>query len=217
MLCALAASTAAQTKISALPSATPAPTDVVPFVADPAGTPTTKKTTLSDFFSVLMPSFVGSSAKNGNGSKFQLFTGSFSTNHCAQFDASGNLVDSGGACGGGAAYSVYTALVSQSGTSAPTATVLQNTTGGTIAFARTASGTYTTTISGASFTANKTTFVLYPGAAPAVTTRIYYAYPVYTSTSVITFETRAADGFNGTGGDIDGLMTAAIVEIKIYS
>lgn len=39
----------AQTKITALPSGTPAPTDIVPFVAGPGGgTPTTKKATVAD-------------------------------------------------------------------------------------------------------------------------------------------------------------------------
>jgi hypothetical protein len=95
---ALSASAHAQVKITALPSATPASTDVVPFVANPSGSAVTKKTTLSDFFSVLAPGQVGASNKNGNGSKFQLFTGSFSTNDCAKFDASGNLVTNGGTC-----------------------------------------------------------------------------------------------------------------------
>jgi hypothetical protein len=36
----------------------------------------------------------------GNGTKVQLSTGSTTTNDCVKFDASGNAVDSGGACGG---------------------------------------------------------------------------------------------------------------------
>jgi hypothetical protein len=98
LVLALASASHAQTKISALPSATPIATDVVPFVSDPGGTPVTKKSTFSDLFSVITPSFIGSSNKNGNGSKFQLFTGSFSTNDCAKFDASGNIVTNGGTC-----------------------------------------------------------------------------------------------------------------------
>ena len=95
---ALAGACQAQTKITALPSATPAATDVIPFVADPSGTPTTKKAPVSDFFSVLTPSFIPSANKNGSGSKFQLFTGSSSTNDCAKFDSSGNIVTNGGTC-----------------------------------------------------------------------------------------------------------------------
>lgn len=56
-------------------------------------------------------------------------------------------------------YKVYSALLTQSGTSAPTATVLQNNTSGTIAWTRGASGQYVGTITGDTFTADKT-FVL---------------------------------------------------------
>lgn len=57
--------------------------------------------------------------------------------------------------GGGAAYTVYTAVLTQSGTSAPTATVLQNTLGGTVVWSYNSAGDYTGTLSGA-FTSNKT-------------------------------------------------------------
>lgn len=60
-----------------------------------------------------------------------------------------------GAGGGGASYLVYTALLNQSGTSAPVATVLQNTLGGTVVWTRTGTGQYAGTLAGA-FTANKT-------------------------------------------------------------
>lgn len=59
------------------------------------------------------------------------------------------------AAGGAASYSVYTALLSQSGTNAPVATVLQNTLGGTVVWSRNGAGDYLATLSGA-FTANKT-------------------------------------------------------------
>jgi hypothetical protein len=95
---ALCCTAEAQTPTSALPSGTPVSTDTVPYVVMAASPKVLKKTTIADFFSVLVPSFVGSSAKNGNGSKFQLFTGSFTTNHCPKFDSSGNLVDNGGTC-----------------------------------------------------------------------------------------------------------------------
>ncbi len=56
-------------------------------------------------------------------------------------------------------YLVYTALLSQSGTSAPTATVLQNTLGGTVVWSYVSTGQYAATLTGA-FTVNKTvTFV----------------------------------------------------------
>ena len=55
--------------------------------------------------------------------------------------------------GGGASYLVYTALLTQSGTDAPVATVLENTIG-TVSWSRTSSGSYILTSDGL-FTSNK--------------------------------------------------------------
>lgn len=43
----------------------------------------------------------GDTTAQGNGSKVQLSTGTTTTNNCVKFDANGNTVDSGGACGAG--------------------------------------------------------------------------------------------------------------------
>lgn len=48
-----------------------------------------------------------------------------------------------------ASYKVYAALLTQTGTSAPIATVLQNTLGGTVVWSRVAVGTYLATLTGA--------------------------------------------------------------------
>lgn len=64
-----------------------------------------------------------------------------------------DIADLGG--GSAAAYLVYRALLSQIGTSAPVATVLENTLGGTVVWARDGLGDYSATLIGA-FTANKT-------------------------------------------------------------
>ena len=53
-------------------------------------------------------------------------------------------------------YTVYTALLTQAGTAAPVATILQNTTGGTLVWTRQSAGNYTVTASTALFTVNKT-------------------------------------------------------------
>ncbi len=53
-------------------------------------------------------------------------------------------------------YTLYTALLTQTGTNAPVATILQNTTGGTLTWTRQSAGNYTVTASSALFTANKT-------------------------------------------------------------
>jgi hypothetical protein len=60
-----------------------------------------------------------------------------------------------GLAGGGSSYLVYTALLSQDGTDAPVATVLQNTLGGTVVWTRTGVGDYTGTLAGV-FTSGKT-------------------------------------------------------------
>lgn len=59
------------------------------------------------------------------------------------------------ATGGGLSYKVYTALLTQSGTDAPVATVLENTLGGTVVWTRQSAGIYNATLVGA-FTENKT-------------------------------------------------------------
>lgn len=59
---------------------------------------------------------------------------------------------------GGASYLKYVALLSQSGTDAPTATVLENTLGGTVVWTRDSAGYYLGTLASA-FTISKT-FVL---------------------------------------------------------
>ena len=53
-------------------------------------------------------------------------------------------------------YTLYTALLTQTGTNAPVATVLQNTTGGTLTWTRQSAGNYTVTALSALFTADKT-------------------------------------------------------------
>ena len=62
---------------------------------------------------------------------------------------------SGGGVGYPAGTKMYLALLTQTGTNDPVATVLQNTLGGTLVWARTGVGVYTATLAGA-FTENKT-------------------------------------------------------------
>lgn len=56
-------------------------------------------------------------------------------------------------------YKVYTAIISQTGTSDPTVLVLENTLGGTVVWARSATGLYSGTLAGV-FTASKTWIML---------------------------------------------------------
>ena len=99
-------------------------------------------------------------------------------------------------------YTVYTALITQAGTAAPVATIMQNTTGKTFTWARTGSGTYTITANGSAFTSSKT-IVFYNLGEYVASSR----YPwVRTSDTVITIS---------LGGD--GRITNGSFEIRIYS
>jgi hypothetical protein len=99
-------------------------------------------------------------------------------------------------------YTVYTALLTQAGTAVPVATVLQNTTGGTVAWTRTGAGTYTGTITGSLFTLNKTMVFINNGSTLS-NLNISWASP---TTSTITI-----------GASADSVLTAASLEIRIYS
>ena len=96
-------------------------------------------------------------------------------------------------------YTVYTALLTQSGTAAPVATVLENTTGATIAWTRTGSGIYAGTISSALFAANKTVVFVNTGAGGTV------AKWTRTSTTAVSVDSTT-----------DGIFTAGSLEIRIY-
>ena len=108
-------------------------------------------------------------------------------------------------------YTVYTALITQTGTTAPVATVLQNTTGGTIVWTRPSNpgvGRYVATISGASYTANKTVVIVTSGGNSDMILR-----PVVSSTTTV-------DWYNIDSSDnavSDTISATTTVEIRIYS
>ena len=100
-------------------------------------------------------------------------------------------------------YTVYTALLTQAGAAnPPVATILQNTTGGTITWTRTAPGAYTATIATSLFTLNKTMVFINGGSATA-TANIEWASP---TTTTVTIDTT-----------VDSVLTGASIEIRIYS
>ena len=98
-------------------------------------------------------------------------------------------------------YTVYTALLTQAGTAAPVATILQNTTGGTITWTRTGTGAYTATISSSLFTSNKTIVFINGGTPP--TSTIFWESP---STTTVTISTGS-----------DSKLTDASIEIRVYA
>jgi len=67
-----------------------------------------------------------------------------------------DITDTVNAGGSGNAYTVYTAILNQTGTNAPVATILENNTGYTYTWARIQAGEYSITASGNAFDSTKT-------------------------------------------------------------
>ena len=98
-------------------------------------------------------------------------------------------------------YTSYVALVNQTGTAAPIATVLQNTTGGTIAWVRDSLGNYSGVITGGAFTAGKTLVFVNQGGG--------------TSTANIQWSSVATKVIISTGAD--NVLAKASIEVRIYA
>lgn len=109
---------------------------------------------------------------------------------------------------------VYRALISQTGTSAPTATVLENSLGGTVVWTRNAAGDYYGTLANA-FPANKLVMRVFRGNyKPAYVGDDYFIDLVRISSNVIAIQTYAA-------GNLDDAILSAEngfdgVEILVY-
>lgn len=101
-------------------------------------------------------------------------------------------------------YTSYVALLTQSGTDAPTATVLENTLGGSVVWARSDVGVYTGTLVGA-FTLNKTAIFT----SPSVTDSLVFS--ARTSADVVTLTTSDVDGTI-----LDALLLATPIEIRVF-
>lgn len=111
------------------------------------------------------------------------------------------------AAAGGVAVKAYRALVSQATTAAPSATVLENSLGGTVVWARSSTGTYTATLTGA-FTSAKT-FIMQPGETGTIAA-IKNVLAVRTSADVVTVTT-------GAGGTLeDSVLSSFPIEILVY-
>ena len=102
------------------------------------------------------------------------------------------------------AVEIYAALLTQTSTDAPVATVLRNDLDGTVVWGYSVSGEYTATLSTA-FLANKTTVDL-----GTVKGKLISA--VTGSTSIITVRTTDIDDLAA-----DAILTATPIEIKVYN
>lgn len=103
-------------------------------------------------------------------------------------------------------YKVYTALLSQTGTSAPVATVLENTLGGTVVWTRNSVGNYSATLTGA-FTFNKSW-----GNITLSTNVVSYSATI-TNTNDDTMNLLTMNGSNVVA---DISSTSASIEFRVY-
>jgi hypothetical protein len=104
--------------------------------------------------------------------------------------------------GGAGSYDTYTALLTQTGSNPPVATVLNNKLAGTMTWARTGGGAYTITSSATPFTQDKT-IVFLNGGNNAVTHNVTWNR---VSSSVIAITTHNSDD----------RLTGASFEIRVY-
>lgn len=117
----------------------------------------------------------------------------------------------------GAPYKVYTALLTQSGTDAPTATVLENTFSGTVVWSYVSTGTYRATLSGA-FTENKTAI---PQSKDLTdnTRRTQYNHDgdeVYIGISIISTSIIEMSVVDGGLTPYNNGLTSYLFEIRVY-
>lgn len=113
-------------------------------------------------------------------------------------------------------YSVYTALLTQSGTNPPTATVLENTLGVSITWGYGSLGNYNTNyITG---NINKVAIFCSQGSSPVSYSILSYANPDG-PTVAFNIQTLAnyTGAFIGAIGPNNGLLSNAFVEIRVYN
>jgi len=98
---------------------------------------------------------------------------------------------------------IYRAVLTQSGTSAPTVTVIENSFGSDFTWAYSSTGVYTATLTGA-FTANKT-FTIISGVAGVATA-------VRTDANTIT-----VSSYSAIGTAANGVLSGTCIEIRVFS
>ena len=102
-------------------------------------------------------------------------------------------------------YTVYTALLTQAGTAAPVATVLQNTTGLTFVWTKLGTGQFVATVTGTPFVANKF-WAMSSAKVPQVTSI------VRTSTNTCRLDVIESQNGNALNSLVEGY-----IEIRIYA
>lgn len=120
------------------------------------------------------------------------------------------ISDSIAASGGGLPYLVYTALLTQSNTAAPVATVLQNTLGGTVVWTYNNAGNYSATLSGA-FLIEKTALFATPEGYAGNYVLLNFGRADNNTVVLQSLD----DQFAGINWDDDGVGRVT-VEIRVY-
>lgn len=108
---------------------------------------------------------------------------------------------------------VYVALLTQTSTGAPTATIIKNTLGGTVVFARTGTGSYTATLT-AAWVSGKTFIPINQYFLPFTGTDFIEIDILRTNANVIGITTVV--GPNGAGVNGDGLIANFAFKVEVY-
>ncbi len=118
--------------------------------------------------------------------------------------------------GAGAGYKVYAALLTQSGTDAPVATVLQNTLGGAVVWSFSGSGEYVATLSGA-FPPGKVPstrqFLMYGNGDTPPASGVYRLLPNDDDTVIL----RTYNDFADSDSQANDLLDETFIEIRVYT
>lgn len=111
-------------------------------------------------------------------------------------------------------YKSYQAIISQTGTNAPSATTFQNELITSMTWARASAGLYTLTAGSAVFTSNKTVIIL----SNPITSLVSY-FIISTSNTVITLTTIIASVIATvlTATATDALITNLLIEVRVYN
>lgn len=108
----------------------------------------------------------------------------------------------------------YLALLTQTGTGAPAATVLENSLGGTVVWARSSAGTYTATLAGV-FTSNKTALIISNNDAAGSNSMAQFSLR-RTSADVLTLNALDANWAGTEAAFGDDLLSGTTVEIRVF-
>lgn len=143
--------------------------------------------------------------------KTKFFTGAWLTDVKHYFTKINEIIDYLNGIKGEGSYKVYTALLTQSGTDAPVAIVLQNTLGVTVTYGYTATGVYSIEL-GTAYASGKVGIFISPFGNSnnyALSSTIGFQYDGTTGYILRTFDSTGALSDKGLGN--------TMIEIRVYN